>query len=59
MELYYCDECGQSYALDHNGVSYHVDGDGMQDHDVDADHVAYGEEPVTPNNALRITEDKQ
>jgi hypothetical protein len=50
MDLYCCDECGQTYALDHNGVSYHVDVDGMQDHDKDADHVAYGEEYVTEPN---------
>ena len=46
MDLYYCHECGQPYALDHNGVSYHVDEDGMRDHDADANHIAYGEESV-------------
>ena len=56
MDLYYCDECGQPYSLDHNGVSYHVDEDGMQDHDADAEHVAYGAEPVTLNDQVELQE---
>ena len=41
-----CDECGQEFFIEENGVSHHV-GDGPDgiDHDADADHVAYGTDP--------------
>lgn len=43
---FYCDECGHPYSPDQVGVSRHVSKDGGIDHDVDADHVPYGEELV-------------
>ena len=54
MDVFYCDECGQPYSIDHNGVSRHTNESGETDYDADADHVAYGEEPCidTPNKEI-------
>lgn len=41
-----CDQCGEDFFLDCDGIAYHgVPGD--IDHDMDADHVAYGNEGLT------------
>ena len=40
-----CTQCGKPYFVEGNGVSHHASGNGPDgiDHDLDADHVPYGE----------------
>lgn len=47
MEKFICDECGRVYTLD-DGIATHdceESPDGI-DHDIDAEHVPYGETPA-------------